>query len=137
MEQQKETKQSDNKKTLIICGSAVLIAAIALVCVIVLGGGANSGMDEDMGLFGGELTFEDFCLGMKKDLPEETMNEVKRLYEEAKQAMKDGDVKKIEKVYEELASLDVYDDSGFGALDVSDGTASSGMEAEPTGNWGD
>lgn len=129
-------KKSDMKKTLIICGSAVLVAAIALVCVLTLGNGGNSSTNGDV-LFEGEMTFEDFCLGMKKDLPEETMEEVKRLYEEAKKAMKDGDMEKVEKVYTELANLDVYDLSNTDNFQIIDGTASSDMEAETSGNWGD
>lgn len=115
MEQQETKPKNDMKKTLIICGSAIVVAAIALVCVLVLTGNNNSGLAEINGTLmnGGEMTFEDFCFGMKEDLPQETMDEVKRLYEEAKQAMKEGDMDKLDEVYQELDSLDVFDFSNI------------------------
>lgn len=116
MEQQETKPKNDMKKTLIICGSAIVVAAIALVCVLVLAGNGNSGVSDITSgtiMNGGEMTFEDFCFGMKEDLPQETMDEVKRLYEEAKQAMKEGDMDKLDEVYQELDSLDVFDFSNI------------------------
>lgn len=130
-------KKNDMKKTLIICGSAVLVAAIALVCVLTLGNGANSNTSEDAVLIDGEMTFEDFCFEMKEDLPQETMDEVNRLYEEVKQAMKDGDMEKVEKVYTQLAELDVYDYSNVDTFQVTDGAASYSMDAVSNGDWED
>lgn len=128
MEQQETKQNNGNKKTLIICGSAVLVAAIALVCVLILGGG-NS---DNMSFMDGEMTFEAFCFGIKEDVPQETMDEVKRLYEQAKQAMKDGDQAKLNKVYEDLDELNIFDysnlDTGF---ETTDGTAFSDESGNP------
>jgi flagellar basal body-associated protein FliL len=112
------TKGSNQtKKTLIICGSIVIVAVIVMVCIFMLQGKKNTNnmeiMDNGAFLSGSEMSFEDFCMGMKKDLPQETMDEVKRLYDAMKQAEKDKDMDRIGEIFEELAQLDVFDNSGF------------------------
>lgn len=108
-----QSKESSTKKILIICGSVVLVALIAMVCVFMLQGKKNTSnlesMDGNMIMDMSKLSFEDFSMGMKKDLPKETMDEVKRLYEKIIQASKDNKMDKVTELYDELFKLDVYD----------------------------
>lgn len=108
---------NQTKKTLIVCGSIVIVAVIAMVCIFVLQGKKNTNnmaiMDNGMIMGGSEMSFEQFCMGMKEDLPQETMDEVKKLYDEMKQAEKDKDMDRVGEIFEELAHLDVFDTNGF------------------------
>jgi len=97
------------KKTLIICGTFVLVAVIALVTVIVLkadGPGTDEGYDK------GEkfrempdMTYEEFTKGMKKDLSRELKAEVDALFEEYQTADQD----RRSEIFTDLYSLGVYE----------------------------
>lgn len=137
MEKQNTEGNNQMKKTLIICGSILAVAIIAIVCIILLTG-QNQNQTEmlngTMLMDPSEMTFEEFCMGMKKDLPQETMDEVKRLYEEMQKAFEDEDMDKVNDIYEQLDQLDVYDFSQFehmekaGAVIITD---KNGNEVTP------
>lgn len=125
MEQQNSNGNNQMKKTLIICGSILAVAVIALVCIMILTNQKTPNQAEmlngGMLMDPSEMTFEEFCMGMKKDLPQETMNEVKRLYEVLQKAFEDEDMDKVNEVYKELEQLDVYDFSQFEDMGLDGG----------------
>lgn len=55
----------------------------------------------------GSLTFEEFCLGMKANLSQEVMEELRALYEQFMEAEKNNDADKIMELYETLVDMDV------------------------------
>lgn len=66
----------------------------------------------DMVAYTGEgMTFEEFCVGMKGDLSDEVLEEVRELYEQWIEAEKEDDPKvmaeRMEEIYEEIVDLDV------------------------------
>ena len=62
--------------------------------------------DEDFNNEGG-TTFEEFCVGMKDDLSEEVLEEVRDLYEQWVEAEKNMDSDRMTEIYEQLVDLDV------------------------------
>ena len=114
MENNEVKPKNDIKKTLIICGTVLAVVVIALVCVFVLTGkpSAEAGLSGNSGVIdAGDLSFEQFTMGMKQDLPPETMEEVKRLYAQVQKAMEENDTDKMSEAFEELNALDVFDES--------------------------
>lgn len=136
MEKQNTEGNNQMKKTLIICGSILAVAVIAIVCIILLTNqnqNQNEVLNDGMVMDPSEMTFEEFCMGMKKDLPQETMDEVKRLYDELQKAQENNQIDRVSEIFEELNQLDVYDFGNSGVplevLDLSEldsGALSSG-----------
>lgn len=145
MEKQNTEGNNQMKKTLIICGSILAVAVIAMVCIIIL---TNQNQNQTEILNGGmmmdpsEMTFEEFCMGMKKDLSPEIMEEVRRLFDEMKKAYKNNQEERIGEIYEELNKLDVYDnhinldmgDFDIGDIDFSDMDSGSVIIMDENGN---
>ena len=123
MEQNEAKPKSDIKKTIIICGTILVVVVIALVCVLVLTGkpSPEAELPGNPSVIGAEdMSFEQFTMGMKQDLPPETMDEVKRLYEQVQKAMKENDTDKMSEAFEELSALGVFDESMMN-MDSMDG----------------
>lgn len=89
------------KKTIIIMGSLVLVAIIALILVIALRGGdkaAGRGGRAKM-----EITYEQFSQNLKDDLSQETLEEVEALFEE----LQDADTEGKAAIFKELNDMGV------------------------------
>ncbi|MCK5129496.1 MAG: hypothetical protein KAQ68_06580 [Clostridiales bacterium] len=119
-----ETANTSNKKLIIICTTIILVVAIVMTGVfiitkdkpsknVVIGGMGNM---IDM-----EMSYEDFTFGMKEDLSQEVMDEVKSLYDEFLQALENNDDKEINNVFEKLSNLEVYDEGAMqsGMIEIS------------------
>lgn len=105
------------KKTIIIMGSLILAAIIALTLVLVLKPqNKRPSMLRDMQT---DMTFEQFTKSMKSDLPSETMDEVKELFEK----FKDADMEGKAEILNKLREMDVYEQRV--------GNAQSGVQAIP------
>ena len=123
MEKSEVKSKNDIKKTIIICGTILVVVVIALVCVLVLTGKPSAEpvlSDNPAAIGADDMTFEQFTMGMKKDLPPETMEEVKRLYEQVQEAMEENETDKMQEAFEELNALDVFDMSMMN-MDSMDG----------------
>ena len=102
-------QKRSRKKTLIVCVTTIAVVTIVLVCVLIINSSKTDTEDMDAVLMNSDMTFEEFCDGMKEDLSDEVMAEVEQLYEEAKQALEAEDNDALNEVYEKLAKLDVYE----------------------------
>ena len=102
-------QERSRKKTLIVCITTIAVVTIVLVCVLIINSSKTDTEDMDAVLMNSDMTFEEFCDGMKEDLSDEVMAEVEQLYEEAKQALEAEDNDALNEVYEKLAKLDVYE----------------------------
>lgn len=113
MENQNVNESMKTKRLLIICGCIIVVAAIALIGVLVLKDRNENSLPDflDQAAMVGieEMTFEQYSMGMRKDLPAETLEEAKRLFEELQQASADGDAGRMNEINMELARLDLFD----------------------------
>jgi hypothetical protein len=123
------------KKTMWICGGALLFALIALGCILIFTSGRSR---NQMGMLEGdilaglnEMTFEEFRSGMKADLSQETLDEVKRIFEQMQQAAVENDAEKVMQLYAELNQLDVYD---FNPQDLPEGVIGNAVILDQDGN---
>jgi len=108
------------KKTIIICVTLVLVTVLGLTAVIII---KNSQNKEEMQKINsiGEMSYEDFTFGMKEDLSQEVIDEVKSLYYDFLQALENNDDKAINNVFDKLSKLDVYDEGAMqsGMIEMS------------------
>lgn len=95
------------KKTIIIMGSLVLVAVIALTLVIALKPKRQQNVPIEGRL---DMTFEMFTKSMKEDLSNETMDKVEELYKKFEK----GDMKVKAEVLKELREMGVYKDDAQG-----------------------
>jgi len=97
------------KKTLIICGTTILVAVIALITTIVLkadGSATNKEYDKSKELKElPDMTYEEFTKGMSKDLSREVLAEVDALFEEYQSA----DQERRNEIFTDLYYLGVYE----------------------------
>lgn len=132
MENQNENGNMRTKRLLIICGCIIVVAAIALIGVLVLKDRNKSNLPDFLDqteMIGIEdMTFEQFSMGMRKDLPAETLEEAKRLFAELQQATADGDAARVDEINLELSGLDLYD------FDLSNMQSGTVMAFDSDGN---
>ena len=100
------------KKTLIICGTIVLVAIIALAAVLVLkSDGMDKGGYDDKALRElPDMTYEEFTKGMSADLSREVQAEVDMLYEQ----YQDADQQRRAEIFRELKGLGIYEAKELG-----------------------
>ena len=94
-------EQSDDKTPEVMTDEEILNAANEEEAIA-----PDALTDEDFNNEGG-TTFEEFCVGMKDDLSEEVLEEVRDLYEQWVEAEKNGDADRMTEIYEQLVDLDV------------------------------
>jgi hypothetical protein len=113
------------KKTLIICGTIVLAAVIALVLVVVLKADDTAAVPEKGDMEKGQkvrefvdMTYEEFTKGMDENLSYEVQTQVDALYEEYQGA----DQERRALIFRELLGLGVYEGKSLdkGEYDAGD-----------------
>ena len=119
-----ETANTSNKKLIIICTTIILVVAIVMtgVFIITKDNPSKNVVIGDIGnMIDMEMSYEDFTFGMKEDLSQEIMDEVKSLYDEFLQALENNDDKEINSVFEKLSKLEVYDEGAMqsGMIEIS------------------